>query len=512
MKSVLSVLVVSGVALAQSPGTFTATASMGTARYFDTATLLQDGRVLIAGGQSDSQPPAPLSTTEIYDPLARTFTPGPNMTVGRSGHTATLLPDGGVLIAGGDWSETSVMGIGAGTAEIYDPSAGAFTATGSLSIARSGPNATLLANGKVLITGGVTGENDAGYLIGDPELYDPSTGKFSAAGTYAGSLAGLNTNEFGFASSSTLLPDGTVLFATVPAAQVYDPVSELFSLRGALSVMYQSTGTVFQTDYIDGQSATLLLNGRVLVAGGEQEDTGRFASAQLYNPVSGVFVFTGSMTAARNNHTAALFPDGTVLVTGGESQTCSDDGCWFSGTTTSAELYDPAQGAFASAGDMTASRAGHTATLLNNGDVLLAGGYAYGGIGIYQGATASAELYHPASPSAAPTLFSLSGDGKGQGAIWHATTGQLVSPQSPATAGDVLSMYVSGLASGGLIPPQVDVGGQAADIQFFGDAPGYPGYSQVNFRMPGGIAPGSAVPVGLIYLGRASNQVTVAVQ
>ena len=160
MKSLLSVLVaVSGVALAQSPGTFTATAGMGAPRYFHTAVLLQDGRVLIAGGQNDSQPSAPLSTTEIYDPLARIFTPGPNRTVGRSGHAATLLPDGRVLIAGGDWSETSAMRIAARTAEIYDPSAGAFTATGSLLMARNGPNMTLLANGKVLITGGVTGEN-----------------------------------------------------------------------------------------------------------------------------------------------------------------------------------------------------------------------------------------------------------------------------------------------------------------------------------------------------------------
>lgn len=132
-----------------------------------------------------------------------------------------------------------------------------------------------------------------------------------------------------------------------------------------------------------------------------------------------------------------------------------------------------------------------------------------GGSGI---STASAELYHPASVSAAPALFSMAGDGAGQGAIWHATTGQLASPQTPAAAGEILAMYVSGLAQGGAIPPQVAVGGRLAEILYFGDAPGYPGYFQVNFRMPPDIAPGSAVAVRLTYIGRASNEVTIGVQ
>lgn len=376
--------------------------------------------------------------------------------------------------------------------------------------ARSGHNATLLAKGKVLVTGGTAGENDTGYLIGDPELYDPSTGTFTAAGTYAGALGSPNATTWDPSFSSTLLSDGTVLLATVQAAQSYDPASGFFSLKGAMSVMYESSGRAFTTDYLDGQSATLLLNGNVLFAGGEQEDSGRFASAQLYDPASGAFVFTGSMTAARNNHTATLFPDGTVLVAGGESQSCADGGCWFDGTIPSAELYDPVQGAFASAGNMTVNRAGHSATLLNNGDVLLAGGYAYAGIAMYTGDLASGEVYHPASPSSAPALFSITGSGTGQGAVWHAATGQLASPQYPATAGEILSMYVSGIAQGGSIPPQVAVGGQLADILYFGAAPGYSGYSQVNFRVPVGSAVGSAVSVRLMSLGRSSNMVTIA--
>ena len=486
---------------AQSPGTFTATGNMATARLFHTATLLTDGRVLITGGGYAG---FPLATTEIYDPVTRTFTPAAVMTAARTGHTATLLPDGRVLIVGGDSSM--------GSAELYDPSTGNFTATGSLLMGRTGFNATLLANGKVLIAGGVAGQTQDGYVIGDPEVYDPSTGVFTAAGAYAGSLASPDINVFGFGSTSTLLPDGTVLFASEPAAQVYDPVSGAFRLSGPMSVTNEF-GTTFPPDYIADRTANLLLSGRVLAAGGEQEDIGRFNDAQLYDPATGVFVPTGSMAKARSAHTATVLPDGSVLVAGGESQTCNvegaSEGCWFSGTESSAEVYDPVKGVFTDAGNMTAPREFQTATLLNTGDVLLAGGAATENAGY--GATASAELYHPLAPSSPPSLFSLTGDDMGQGAIWHATTGQLASPQSPALAGEFLSMYVTGLAEGGAIPPQVAVGGQLAEILFFGDAPGYAGCYQVNFRVPGGISPGTA-PVRLTYLGRPSNAVTIGVR
>src|ERR1700744_4255732 len=117
-----------------------------------------------------------------------------------------------------------------------------------------------------------------------------------------------------------------------------------------------------------------------------------------------------------------------------------------------------------------------TATLLNSGDVLITGGISYASPGIP--ALASAELYHPATAVPVLALFSLSGDGSGQGAIWHAITGQLAAPQTPAVPGEILSMYLSGLAEGGAIPPQVTVGGQMAQILSFGGAPGYPGYFQ----------------------------------
>jgi hypothetical protein len=171
-------------ASAQSPGTFTPAGSLNSLRRSHTATLLPNGKVLITGGEA-TLPGFPVwSSTELYDTSSGTFSPAGDMTASRSGHTATLLPDGKVLIAGGRAS----FGSGAAgdtaqsTAELYDPLADTFTPAGSMSAPREGHTATLLNNGKVLIAGGVAFKDGKQMDLGSAELYDPATGTFTPTG------------------------------------------------------------------------------------------------------------------------------------------------------------------------------------------------------------------------------------------------------------------------------------------------------------------------------------------
>jgi hypothetical protein len=364
-------------AAAQALGKFIPTGYMTTFRIGHTATLLMDGRVLITGGNI----PGPgggqvLSSAELYDPATRGFTATGNMTTPRRiGHTATLLPDGRVLIAGGYGAGNSVIA----ATEIYDPSTGVFTPTGDMIEARGGHSAILLATGKILIVGGYRVYPD----LADAELYDPDTGTFVLTGSYAA------PGSCDFCAPSVLLADGRVLFPYAP--QLYNPATGTFSITGSM------TG--------DDSAAVTLTNGKVLFAGGE--DIGRSAYAELYDPATGRFAATGSMTSRRVWHSLTLLPDGTALAAGGETDSCSSNFCVFAGTVSSAELYDSSSGAWTPTGVMTAAREVHTATLLNDGTVLIAGGDSYGGIGVFYGGTSSAELYVPSELVPVPAVTDL---------------------------------------------------------------------------------------------------------
>ena len=467
---------------AQSAGTFAATGSMNTARSAHTATVLANGKVLIAGGVNffGSSPVVRhyLAGAELYDPSTGTFTPTGDMTMARAWHSAALLRDGRVLIVGGASSDY----VAATSAELYDPTTGTFTATSGTTAVNG--IATLLKNGNVLITGDIA------------QLCDPVTNSLAPAGSYSGPFPdGLSF----FPSTATLLQDGRVLVAGtgdnsgawLEHEEIYDPATGTFTLAGKVHTYGDS---VIWGNY----SATLLQDGKVLLAGGVSEDFGFFSAAELFDPSTNSFMATGNMTIARAAHTATLLPDGTVLIAGG----------FYLGLIT-AELYNPATGKFSPTGNMTIGRAFQSGALLFDGRVLVSGG-----VDDYENSTwlSSADLYTPRSPAPTPALFSLSSDGTGQGAIWHADTGKIASSANPAAAGDVLSMYTTSLFEGGAIPPQVAIGGQTAELLFFGDAPGYPGYYQVNFRVPNGVAPGPAVSVRLNYLGHPSNEVTIGVQ
>jgi hypothetical protein len=339
---------------------FVATGSMGTARRFHTATLLGNGKVLVAGGEDAGA--TAFSSAELYDPTTGLFAPtAGSMTAARVGHTATLLSNGKVLITGGatDASENALA-----SAELYDPATDMFTATVSMASARVSHSATLLNNGKVLVVGG-----DVIFYNGVPntnikslasaEIFDPSTGTFTATG----SLSVARESH-----TATLLNDGRVLVAggsdgtvgnPTPAATIYataelfDPTKGTFTAAGMMT-----SGRDFFT-------ASLLSSGKVLAAGGTASG-GSLTTADLFDPTSTSFAATGNMTATRFYHDASVLNDGTVLVTGGSD---ANDRA-----LASAESYDPTAGTFAITGSMLSVRVWHTSTLLPNGKVLVTGG------------------------------------------------------------------------------------------------------------------------------------------
>ena len=340
-------------ALLVTPG-FVFTGSLNTARENHTATLLNNGKDLLAGGFDGTNNAS--ATAELYDPAAGTFSRTGSLNIAREYHTATLLNNGKVLFVGGFDSSNSASA----SAELYDPVAGTFSPTGSLNIARGYHTATLLNDGIVLIAGGFDSTNS---VSASAELYDPVAGTFSTTGS-------LNTaREY---HTATLLNNGMVLLAggfngsVLPSAELYDPTAGAFTPTGSLN-----TAREYHT-------ATLLNNGMVLLAGGFNGSV--LAIAELYDPVAGIFSPTGSLNTAREYHTATLLNNGTVLLAGGVNGSVS----------ASAELYDPTIGSFSTTGSLNTAREYHTTTLLNNGMVLIAGGSDSTNV-----ATNNAELYEP---------------------------------------------------------------------------------------------------------------------
>ena len=228
--------------------------------------------------------------------------------------------------------------------------------------------------------------------------------------------------------------------------------------------MFSLTGTMVHPDAYTGRSATLLTNGKVLFAGGsvigDSQPYPQYPDAELYDPSAGTFTASGNLIQPRSEHTATLLPDGSVLITGGISADAQSAA--FYDYHQSAELYDSRSAIFSFAGNMTMARVNHVATLLKDGTVLITGGTQNYGQTSFQVTLASAEVYKPSVPIPAPVLFSLSGDGQGKARSGTPTTGQIASPPIPAVAGEALSMYTTSLANGGVIPPQVAVGGRLA--------------------------------------------------
>ena len=471
-----SLLSLSVVASAQPAGTFVPTGSMVVSRISYAATLLRNGRVLIAGG---FYAPSVLASAEIFDPATGTFTLTGSMNVARVGPTATLLTDGRVLIAGGQGAD-AVENEDADmltSAEIYDPAKGTFELTGSLPVVHYfGIAAALLNDGRVLIVGGdgivyPNGEITApGVDGGSAAIYDPDTGQFSSAGTIPMVMP-----------AATPLADGRVLLVGTTAdltdnlALIYDPAAGAFNPTGSRipHSIFPSQASGAATSYF---SAAPLANGNVLLAGGEDGGPGLLPglrnTAEIYDPSTGEFHETGSMPVAEGNFdspTAAAFPGGRAVVAGYKA----------------AVLYDPASGTFASLSYNTQGYSQSSTLLLDGTVLIIGGGFSLGEAWLYApapSAASSASLTAPLAPESFASIF---------GARLAGATASAADPQSPPTSLGGVGVNVRDSSGAEWPAPLL-----------------YVSASQINFEVPAGAALGNVT----VEFQNGGNAVSAAAQ
>jgi N-acetylneuraminic acid mutarotase len=374
--AVAAVLLVGGgiawVRLAQFPATsvhggWSSAPAMGAGRGYQTSTLLPNGKVLVvAGSQSNRM----LASAELYDPRTRRWSSAGTLITARSLHTATLLKSGKVLIVGGSQVSPSYLGSLA-TAEIYDPQTNSWALAASMHTPRSYHTATLLADGRVLVVGGIEAANDVtGTVLASAELYDPVTDTWTVAAPMPGARA---------KHVAVLLADDRVLIiggtganyfaysGYFRTAELYDPATDSWSPAASMNyARINATGT-------------LLPDGRVLVVGDDGVNEG---TAETFDPQSDQWSLIPDSGVGRAEHVAVALRNGTVLVVGGIGET-------------SAQLFDWRRNAWSSAGALSVIRASATATVLDDGTVLVAGGF-----GNRQKPWSSAEIYDPLGTSA----------------------------------------------------------------------------------------------------------------
>lgn len=342
--SIFAAIAAPGAGRQASPKGLTRLPSMHEARASHSATLLPNGKVLIAGGFKkgpDGFSQIYFRSAELFDPVTGSFTATGGMHASRCGHAATLLPNGKVLVTGGFGDEGLLSG-----AELYDPAAGTWTVLGRMHAPRAGHTATLLKDEHVLLTGGGEMANTS-----SAELFDPASNTFEITGSMKYARG---------AHTATLLPDGSVLIMggasgkgkVLASDERYDPASGTFRDAGSMRVARY-------------KHAAISLGGdEVLVLGGsdERDWAGKYNSAEIYHARSDVSSFIDTMHAKRFKfpHSIAMLPSGDVLIGGGGS---------------TLELFVAKTNSFVEAGRFDDAQYYGTATLLQDGSILITGGY-----------------------------------------------------------------------------------------------------------------------------------------
>ena len=343
---------------------------MADARVFHVAAALADGGVLAAGGKTrygscglgaDCHDPA--AAAEVYDPSTGVWAAAAPMTVPRQCAASTPLDDGRVLVAGGALVTNVALlergGTGGAlrTAEVYDPSSNTWSSVGATEIERHCPVAVRLPGGRALLTGGLMWRAPD-YPMPIADIFDPSSGGWMSADAM---------NEPRVGHKAVLLGDGRVLviggadrrhglnrWNAIASSELYDPSADRWTRTGDMAQSRASP------------TATLLRDGRVLVAGGLDAATRSLASAEVYDPASGTWSPVGDMLHRRAFHAAVLLDDGTVLVTGGNVD--EED------AIPHAEVFDPRSGSWSSVEAMDAPRQSHSMVALPGGRVIVVGG------------------------------------------------------------------------------------------------------------------------------------------
>jgi len=318
------------------------TGSMSQARADHTATLLADGKVLIAGGASTANSPSATDLVEIYDPATRTFAPAGHLITARSRHTATLLPDGTVLIAGGIDTNGEALNL----AEVFDPKRGRSSTVEPMSRARSSAAAVALDDGTVLIMGGLDP-----YPVWRSEIYSPSTRAFIANSDFFGNEGGLAAAKLG--DGSVLVVGGNDADYVLDDVIVFD--------------QFGNTDVTMGLEPRTGATACVLPDGQVVVVGGRRDEVSISTTAEIFDADGSENSPTVTLSAPRWRNTTTALPDGSALIVGGSDQTGNP-------IATVERLY-PGKATTAPVGTMAEPRAGHTATLLRDGTVLVVGGW-----------------------------------------------------------------------------------------------------------------------------------------